>query len=89
MPEITAEQAAALIRRSGGRFFGCSFVKADGKPREMWCRYAELQKVGQHRERETAITVWDDHKKAYRSIPIARLSELRLDGEILEVTNAQ
>ena len=87
MSAVTAEQAAERIRRSAGRFFGCSFIKADGKPREMWCRYAEVQKVSQHRECETAITVWDDHKKAYRSIPIARLHALRIDGETMEVCN--
>src|SRR5215813_7083069 len=49
------------------------------------CRYAEMVAVGEHRESDTTITVWDDEKSAWRSIPLARLTELRIDGERLEV----
>ena len=44
-----------------------------------------LVAVGEHRESDTTITVWDDEKSAWRSIPLTRLTELRIDGERLEV----
>ncbi len=86
MAAITREQAAELIRRSAGRFFSCTFVKANGDVREMRCRYAEVKKVGQHREHPDVITVHDDAIKNWRSIPLARLQQLRIDGEILEIS---
>src|SRR5215468_5459395 len=51
-----------------------------GELREMRCRHAEMVAVGEHRESDTTITVWDDEKSAWRSIPLARLTELRIDG---------
>ena len=91
MPKkITGREASALIRSSGGRFFGCKFVKrTNGDTREMWCRFAEVGELKGSGRRTTdeLIVVWDDHKKAYRAIPVEGLFELRIDGEEFEVTH--
>ena len=85
---MTPEQAAAAIRSSAGRFFGCTFIKrTDGSRREMWCRFATVGglKGGNRRSSDDLIVVWDDHKKAYRSIPVDGLVEIRIDGKSEEV----
>lgn len=82
---MTPTQAADAIRNSAGRFFGCTFIKANGERRVMWCRYATVEEVKEHRERPGLLTVHDFEKKAWRSIPIARLQELRIDGKTEEV----
>jgi WYL_2, Sm-like SH3 beta-barrel fold len=82
---MTPDQAATAIRKSAGRPFGCTFIKADGSVREMWCRYAEVQPVKQHRNHAGVITVWDDLANGWRSIPISRLTHVRIDGQNEEV----
>src|SRR5262249_33624192 len=69
---------AILPGRLHENFRDCG--RLTGELREMRCRYAEMVAVGEHRESDTTITVWDDEKSAWRSIPLARLSELRIDG---------
>lgn len=85
---MTPNQAAEAIRQSGGRFFGATFIKrTTGERREMWCRFAEVGELkgGQRRSSDNLIVVWDDHKKAYRSIPVEGLVQLRIDGKCEEV----
>ena len=74
---------AILAGRLHENFRDCG--RLTGELREMRCRYAEMVAVGEHRESDTTITVWDDEKSAWRSISLARLTELRIDGERLEV----
>src|SRR5215813_2011068 len=74
---------AILAGRLHENFRDCG--RLTGELREMRCRYAEMVAVGEHRESDTTITVWDDEKNAWRSIPLTRLTELRIDGERLEV----
>lgn len=79
--------AAELIRASAGRFFSCTFTKADGSVRHMRCRYAEARHVATHNPlSDERITVFDDEAQAYRTIPLTRLQELRIDGHTIEVT---
>jgi hypothetical protein len=83
-------EASDLIRASAGRFFGCTFVKrTNNDVREMWCRFAEVGELkgGLRRTTDDLIVVWDDHKQAYRSIPVEGLLELRIDGEELKVAH--
>lgn len=90
MRQITRKQARDLIRNSSGRFFGATFVKrTTGEKREMWCRFAEVGELkgGERRTTDDLIVVWDDHKKAYRSIPMERLTELRIDGEAHKIAD--
>jgi hypothetical protein len=82
---MTRDQAAVAIRKSGGRFFGATFTKANGEVREMLCSYREVAPVKQHREHTDVIAVWDEDKKAYRSIPLERLTQLRIDGKCEEI----
>jgi len=86
--QITMREASGLIRSSGGKFFGCTFVKRTNNDlREMWCRFAEVGELkgGLRRTTDDLIVVWDDHKHAYRSIPVEGLRELRINGEQLEI----
>ncbi len=82
---MTPTQAEAAIRNSAGRFFACTFIKTNGDQRVMRCRYATVLEVQEHRERPGVLTVYDDEAKGWRSIPIARLQELRIDGVAEEV----
>ena len=82
---VHAEEAAARIRRSGARYGGVTFIKADGSVREMWFQYGRMRPVKEHVDRPGCLTVWDRHKEEWRSIPIARLLELRMDGTTEEV----
>jgi hypothetical protein len=78
---MTPDQAADAIRNSAGRFIGCDFIKADGTPRVMRCRWAVVEEVKEHRERAGCLTVWDIEKKAWRSIRIDSLIAIRIDGK--------
>jgi hypothetical protein len=52
----------------------------------MWSRFATVgAPKGPRRERNDLITVWDHHKRGYRSLPVDGLSELRIDGRVEEV----
>jgi hypothetical protein len=81
---ITPAQAAAAIRASRGRFFGCTFTKrSTSETRRMWARFAVVgAPKGPHRNRDDLLVVWDHHKRAYRSIPVDGLTELRIDGRV-------
>src|SRR5215472_12870392 len=57
---------AILVGRLHENFRDCG--RLTGELREMRCRYAEMVAVGEHRESDTTITVWDDEKNAWRSI---------------------
>jgi hypothetical protein len=90
MRQITEREASRLIKSTAGRFFSCKFVKrTNGDIRSMWCRFAEVGELKGSGRRTTddLIVVWDDHKQAWRSIPVEGLLELRIDGEDLEVTH--
>lgn len=84
---ITPAQAADAIRRSRGRFFGCTFTKHQtGETRTMWARFAVVgSPKGPHRIRDDLIVVWDHHKRGYRSIPVEGLTQLRFDRRVEEV----
>lgn len=87
---ITPAQAADAIRRSRGRFFGCTFTKHQtGETRTMWARFAVVgSPKGPHRNRDDLIVVWDHHKRGYRSIPVEGLTQLRIDGRVEEVRSS-
>jgi hypothetical protein len=84
--QISQDEAAELIRRSAGRYFSCTFTKADGTTREMHCRWCTAREVKEHRERIGCVTVFEDAVEDWRTICLARLHELRIDGKTFEVT---
>ena len=79
----------SVVQSTRGRFFGVTFVKADGTLRNMTCRTG----VSKHTsggglkynptERGNVI-VWDTSVKGYRTIKLDRLVSLRFGGK--EVT---
>ena len=79
----------SVVQSTKGRFFGVTFVKADGTLRNMTCRTG----VSKHtsgkglkyspKERGNVI-VWDTSAKGYRTIKLDRLVSLRFGGK--EVT---
>jgi len=76
----------SVVQSTRGRFFGVTFVKADGSLRKMTCRTG----VKKHttggglkynaRERGNMI-VWDTSVKGYRTIKLDRLVSLRFGGK--------
>ena len=76
----------SVVQATKGRFFGVTFVKADGSLRNMTCRTG----VSKHTtgrglkynptERGNVI-VWDTSVKSYRTIKLDRLISLRFSGK--------
>ena len=76
----------SVLDSTNGRFFGVTFIKADGSLRKMTCRTG----VKKHttgtglkynaRERGNVI-VWDTSVKGYRTIKLDRLVSLRFGGK--------
>jgi hypothetical protein len=81
---VSPAEAAAAIRSSRGRFFGCTFTKrTTGESRAMWARFAIVgAPKGPHRIRDDLLVVWDHHQRGYRSIPVDGLTELRINGRV-------
>lgn len=78
---MTPQELEQKIRKSAGRDFRCTFIKADGSEREMWARYAVVRPVSQHREEVPGrVTVWDCQVEQWRTIIVARVTYARIDG---------
>ena len=79
----------SVLDSTRGRFFGVTFVKADGTLRNMTCRTGVSKHTSGRglkynaRERGNVI-VWDTSVKGYRTIKLDRLISLRFGGK--EVT---
>jgi hypothetical protein len=82
-----------LIKKNKSRFFGVSFIKADGTERSFSCRTGVSEHVtGQglkyNPESRSNLIVWvpsiktDDPHKKYRTIKIPRIKQLRINKEI-------
>src|SRR5438445_12360288 len=88
---ITTEQAADLIRGSGGAFFGVTFTKrTTGEVRNMQCRlgvksYLRGGEPAYNFADHNLISVYDMAKAGYRSVPVDSISQLHLNGQQYEV----
>ena len=87
---MTPLQAADAIRRSRGLFVGVTFVKrSTGEERRMVCRYGLTRHVhgeaAYDPDAHRLLVVRDVHKRAWRSIPIEGLTELRIAGATVAV----
>jgi hypothetical protein len=89
---ISTQQAADLIRSSGGQFFTATFTKrTDGTLRTMNCRLGVKSHL---RGGEPAydfaekglVPVYDLVKQDYRCFPLDSLTQLAISGQVYEVT---
>jgi len=76
----------SVLESTKGKFFGVTFIKADGSSRNMTCRLGVHKHVSggglkyNPRERGNVI-VWDTSIKGYRTIKLDRLVSLRFSGK--------
>jgi len=88
--DVWCERLQSEIDKSNGRFFSVTFIKKDGTTRKMVCRTGVTKGLQggelkyDARARKNAI-VWDTKVKGYRTIPLKRLIDMRINGT--EFTN--
>ena len=76
------------IDNTKGTFFSAKFIKRDGSTRVMLCRNGVKKglKGGtlkyNPRERGNAV-VWDIKKSAYRTIPLSRVTKLKINKKTI------
>ena len=84
----------AIRSAAGGRFFHAVFITSKGKRREMSCRLGVKKHLVNPEDRKRAVypqafngnlTVWDTGKQGYRSIPLARLKSITINGTCHEM----
>lgn len=88
-PILKTKLLEKLIRLSDGQIFSVSFTKNDGTNREMRARLGVTKhlKGGSKPFLDSdhgLITVFDMDKKAYRSIKLDRISQLKINGEVFK-----
>ena len=79
----------SVVQATRGRFFGVTFVKADGTLRNMTCRtgvskHTSGRGLKYNPTERGNVIVWDTSAKGYRTIKLDRLVSLRFGGK--EVT---
>ena len=77
-----------LKKLVGNQFFSAQFVKKNGEVRKMLCRVGvkKYLKGGVKKyDYDNLVTVYDLKKKAYRTIPLDRLMEVRAKGKRIKV----
>ena len=91
---ISKARATDLVKGSEGKFFTVTFIKKDGTERVLNGRvgvykskHAPLKGVGLSYNPEDygLATVFDVAKKAYRTINLATVTAIKIDGEEYEV----
>lgn len=92
MKTISRKKAEEFIRSSNGESFRCLFIKQDGTFREMHALHGvRVDVTGEGMaydpKKFNNLIVWDIEKKAYRSIKMENLLELRIYGEEYTVSN--
>ena len=82
---LTPAETCAKIFKSGGTFFGISFVKKNQEVRHMVARKGVYRNLvgGKNTVRHIPryITVWDVHKRAYRNVNLNTIFRLSTGGE--------
>jgi hypothetical protein len=76
----------SVLQATKGRFFGVTFIKADGTLRKMTCRlgvhkHATGRGLKYNPAERGNVIVWDTSVKGYRTIKLDRLVSLRFGGE--------
>lgn len=102
MSKISPSEAFAILQdhkeNGKGKVFSVAFTKKDGSHREMLCRFGVKShlkggewangQAGRPESHWLAI-VFDMGKQAYRSVPILRLHQIKVDGQTFSVVAEQ
>ena len=89
MAKLSQEEIRAEIEKSEGKIFSVKFIKrTTGEERHMLCRigvvsYLKGGKLSYDPKEKNLVTVFDMVKKAYRSIPIESIFDLKIKGQAL------
>jgi hypothetical protein len=95
---IDRNQAFAILQdhkeHGRGKVFSVSFIKKDGSEREMLCRFGVKSylkggewangQAGKPEDYWLAV-VFDMEKQGYRSIPVKRLHQMKVGGQLFIV----
>jgi hypothetical protein len=81
-----------IISKKDGKFFGVKFIKKDGTIRKMSCKRVVKKEINgkgmSYNPLERGlIPVYDLNKKGYRTINLATIIELNMDGINYDVIN--
>ena len=76
----------SVVDLTSGKFFGVTFVKADGTLRDMTCRlgvhkHATGKGLKYNARERGNVIVWDTSVKGYRTIKLDRVVSLRFGGK--------
>ena len=86
---LTAAECCHKIMKTGGLFFGVSFVKKNGNVRKMTCRKGVYHPLCGGQNTVTHIpryvTVWDVFAKGYRNVNLNTIFSLRCGGQEFQV----
>jgi hypothetical protein len=90
--KLARVHAEAYINNTGGRFFTAVFKKQDGSKRVMNGRTGVKRylKGGVNRvvkPSNSYITMFDVHARGYRTLNLATLEELHLNGAVYKVVD--
>lgn len=82
-------KSTELKKMLGTKFFTAKFIKKNGEQRTMNCRLGVAKDIKGTGKRfndddHNLITVYDLHKKGYRTIPVDRLLELKAKGVVIK-----
>lgn len=85
MKTITREEAIQVIKAQGNLVFGVTFVKKDGKKREMACRRRVTKGVTgkgmRYNPEDRGLLTVFEMRKGFRMVNTETLTSLRAGGE--------
>ena len=87
---ITTDQAKQLIKDTKGKFFTVTFIKKDGTTRVMNARlgvkaYLKGGVLPYNPEEKNLIPVYDMQKRAYRTISVGTIKNLKIGNNEYQV----
>ena len=92
MNKISRVKVEALIKTTKGHFFGATFTKKDKSMRVINARLGVTAnlKGGKNtvvKQSNSYITVYDTHKRAYRTLNLATVTNLSINGSKYKVVD--
>ena len=92
MKKIARVHVENLVKSTKGHFFGVKFTKKDHTERVMNARIGvkKFLKGGENKVvglDNSYMTVWDKHANGYRTVNLATVKELTVDGEHYKVVD--
>ena len=88
--KISRVKVEGLVKSTKGHFFGVTFVKKDKTTRTMNARLGVTRflKGGRNnvvKPDNSYVTVWDRHKRGYRTLNLKTVKELHINGNKYKV----